>query len=61
MGLFEENAGVFFALVLVVGAIGGMLERRIARWFAVRRMKETYKPSEPRFGDGYKGRITRER
>lgn len=44
MGLFEANAGLFFAAVLVVGALGGALERRISRWLEVRRMKETYKP-----------------
>lgn len=29
MGLFESNAGLFFAAILVVGAVGGFVGRKI--------------------------------
>lgn len=39
MGFFEANAGLFFAAVLLIGALGGALERRIYRWFSTRHLK----------------------
>jgi hypothetical protein len=32
MGFFESNAGVFFAAVLIVGAVGGFVGRKLEDW-----------------------------
>jgi hypothetical protein len=32
MGFFEANAGVFFAAVLIVGALGGAVGRKVEAW-----------------------------
>jgi hypothetical protein len=32
MGVFEQNAGLFFAAVLIVGAVGGFVGRKLEGW-----------------------------
>lgn len=32
MGIFEENAGLFFAGVLIIGAVGGFIGRKAESW-----------------------------
>jgi hypothetical protein len=32
MGLFEDNAGLFFAAVLLIGAAGGFVGRKLEGW-----------------------------
>jgi hypothetical protein len=32
MGFFEDNAGLFFAAVLIIGAVGGFVGRKVEAW-----------------------------